>query len=124
MREFPYNVPFWSIVGVTMTSVAIVSRDRLLFEAGDGRKWDMTHEQDCCESCDIDDVVGDLADLVGSPIIMADESTNHENPKRERQESFTWTFYKLATAKGYVTIRWYGSSNGHYGESASFRQLA
>jgi hypothetical protein len=124
MREYPYSVPFDSIVGVTMSSVTQTSSDRMLLEATDGRQWDMIHEQDCCESCSIEDIVGDLGDLVGSPIVMADESTNHDNPKGEYEESFTWTFYKLATAKGYVTIRWYGSSNGYYGETATFRRLA
>lgn len=33
------------------------------------------------------------------------------------------TFYRIATAKGQVVIRFYGSSNGYYSESVSFAQL-
>jgi len=77
------------------------------------------------------DIVGDLQDLIGSPLLMAEEveNTPNENPDgvvipEDYQDSFTWTFYKMATVKGYVTISWYGASNGYYNESVSFRKLA
>ena len=72
------------------------------------------------------DIAGDLNDLIGTPLLLVEEVTNeNENPDGveapEYQESFTWTFYKLATIKGSVTLSWYGESNGYYNESVSFR---
>lgn len=102
-----------------MRSVTKQNSDSIRFESATGEFFVMMHDQDCCESVYIDDVVGDLQDLVGAPILMADESTNHDNPKYPEEDSFTWTFFRFATVKGYATVRWYGSSNGYYGESAS-----
>lgn len=34
-----------------------------------------------------------------------------------------WTFYKFASAKGYVTVRWYGESNGYYSTSVYFEEV-
>lgn len=99
--------------------------DELIFTTNRGLRYRMYHEQDCCESVHIEDICGDLEDLIGSPILLADEVSNADEPQKADSwgDSFTWTFYKIATAKGSVTIRWYGESNGYYSESVNFVQL-
>lgn len=109
------------IKGVTLSKVTVV-RDSIQFTAEDGREWQMFHSQQCCEKVWIEDIVGRLEDLCGTPILMAEIAENRGNPKSPRTESCTWTFYKFATVKGYVTIRWYGESNGYYSERVTFRR--
>jgi hypothetical protein len=92
----------------------------LVFETTDGERYRMYHEQDCCESVSIESIVGDLQDLVGSEILIAEEVDGESPADFEAYESYTWTFYKFATRKGYVDIRWLGQSNGYYSESISF----
>ncbi len=130
------------LIGKTLTEIKN-NDNELIFIVDDGTQYKMYHSQDCCESVSIDDINGDLSDLVGNPIMLAEEVSNidFENAFRAKfkkvkgypwkeddegnsePESCTWTFYKLATVKGYVDIRWYGSSNGYYSESVSFIQV-
>jgi hypothetical protein len=78
-------------------------------------------------SVHLDDIAGQLRDLVGSPITMAEEvSSKDVNPDgldSKEAESFTWTFYKLATVRGYVTLRWFGESSGFYSERVDFGKV-
>lgn len=117
------------LVGLTMTKVESQG-DEVYLHTDSGRRFVMAHEQDCCESVGIESITGDLEDLVGSPILVAEESVSDDWPdgavrpwqSKEEPDSYTWTFYKLATIKGWVDIRWYGESNGYYSESVEIRE--
>ena len=108
------------MLGKTFVQVSgAVGNFDLLFETANGERFMFSHQQDCCERVDINDIVGDLQDLVGEPLLLAEE-VQGETPVdfNEREyESVTWTFYKFATRKGYVDVRWLGESNGYYSES-------
>lgn len=103
-----------------------VSEDKefILFKFENDENYLMYHEQDCCEWVSIDEIHGDLHNLIGSKIIMAEE-VEGDTPTFDDTyvESYTWTFYKLATVKGYVTIRWFGESNGYYSETVDIAKV-
>jgi hypothetical protein len=107
--------------GKTFTRVS-EDGEMLIFE-NEQERYIFYHSQDCCESVYIESVVGDLDDLVGVPLLHSEEvSSDDEGPLSEWTDSYTWTFYKFATIKGYVDVRWYGSSNGYYSESVNLRK--
>lgn len=118
------------LLGKTITHIsgAEEGSDEMIITISDGRVYKYYHRQACCESVSINDICGDIKDLLGSPLTMAEEITHEQfNPPevkiQEFQDSFTWTFYKFATIKGYVTIRWYGASNGYYSEKVSLERI-
>ena len=109
------------MIGKTMASVEQQKNDggdSLVFTCDDGTTYLFEHDQDCCESVRIEDIAGDLEDLVGSPLVQSEGVTSSDADKPDEwSDSWTWTFFKFATAKGYVTVRWLGESNGYYSES-------
>ena len=104
----------------------IHDNDTLSFIDENGKGYCFYHCQNCCEGVSIEDIVGDLSDLEGSPIIRAEERTESGDVKNDDGWDYgteTWTFYEFATNKGSVTVRWYGSSNGYYSESVDFTKV-
>lgn len=114
------------LVGKTFVKVEQKNRgghyenEGILFHQEDGSYYVMTHEQDCCEHVYLEDMEGELSYLENTPILVAEE-VNGETPdfpeNEYEPESYTWTFYKIASIKGHVDFRWFGSSNGYYSES-------
>ena len=119
------KVAFADLVGKTFVSIK-PGDDVIEIVCADGAIYVMHHDQECCEHVRVESIVGDLADLVGTPILVAEEASNRTHPEDYKTddnygESFTWTFYKLATVKGWVDIRWLGESNGYYGETVELK---
>ena len=121
MIDHIYNVNEFlnSIVGKTILDIrgAHSGSDHISFLFSDGSRMKMYHSQSCCECVDVDDICGDIDDLKNSPLLGAEmvKSCNF-GPRDSYDSSYTWTFYKFRTQKGYVDIRWYGCSNGYYSE--------
>lgn len=163
--------------GVLLPTPLVEDTMELMFSNGTTLRF--YHDQDCCESVGINDIIGDLGDLIGLPLTQFEAVSNHgtdngsldddeddiidveeavdsvfaigsaalddgetiepeivttevstevKSPQSEfpgalndHEDSWTWTFYKLATNKGSVTVRWYGSSNGYYSESVDIK---
>lgn len=110
--------------GQTLAKIERRGDDEVLFETVDGVHFRMWHSQDCCETVVLQEVIGNLDDLIGAPIAEAEEASgSNDGTVPSGSESYTWTFYKLGTAKGHVTLRWLGESNGYYSESVEFDKL-
>lgn len=112
--------------------------DELVFVFNSGEIICFNHQQDCCESVYIESINGNLSDLLNSPLTLSRSASSKRSDESEfnsflmendikiadlnstnADDSETWTFYTFATIKGYVDLRWYGTSNGYYSEEVS-----
>ena len=104
------------MIGKTFIAVNIsYYREVMQFVDSDGEMY--TFYPICDSNVSIEDITGELTDLIGSPMLMAEYVENETDTSSGNEK---WTFYKFATLKGYVTIRWYGSSNGWYSTSVQY----
>lgn len=106
------------LLNEVIVDIKIVGIEAIYFYCESGKIYKMFHIQSCSEAVYIEDICGDILKHIGHKIVMAEEVSNMSS---DEYNSYTWTFYKLATDNGaYTTIRWCGNSNGYYSESVDF----
>ena len=141
------EVEFSDLLGKTIVAIyANVGNDIVYFVTETMVSYCMYHRQSCCERVSLEDIIGDFEDILDQPILLAEcVSSNDYKELPDMAESkrdsdamisktkkvinedcipcYQWTFYKLATNKGFVTMRWFGGSNGCYAMDASLYRM-
>lgn len=119
---------FEDLVGKTLVEVVLEHNNEVMwFRCSDGSVYKMYHEQDCCESVYVEDITEGWSEVLNNNALVVDAYESYKVGGSEEAgyyESQTWTFYRLITNKGYVIIRWLGTSNGYYSESVDFVQVS
>lgn len=115
---------FSDLVGKTLISIdgCRAGSDTITFTCSDGTVYRQLQD-DYLGDVFVESVNGDTQNIIGRKIVIAEEKSNVDAPPRKGSESYTWTFYTIATVKGYLDIRWYGESNGYYSETADFEEV-
>ena len=111
---------FENLTGATLVFMELQKGDGgdvLVLKDKNGNRYEMYHNQDCCESVWLEDQCGSWQDILYSPILSA------HVVESEQERGCTWTFYTLVTIHGSMTLRWIGESNGYYSESVSFYKV-
>ncbi len=106
-------------VPVAVYQTKIEHDDGLKFEFDDGTCCIFYHDNICCESVWIEEIIGDLEDLIGNPLLVAEERYKDNDGLADCENFQGWTFYTFRNIKGTVDVRFYGASNGNYGVKVS-----
>ena len=115
------KIPFSSLIGKLVHEIKQTD-EKLIFITDTGI-YHLYHDQDCCESVFLEDICGDLQDLIGHRICKAEEATSTAAKARNRDNGAMWTFYLLSSDKGGVTLRWHGESNGYYSVAVNLWEI-
>lgn len=124
MEAYDWQVPLSELVGKTIVRLEQVNDwSELRFFCSDGTVYALFHIRECCETVYLEDVNGELSWLLDTPILMADEAEEETGTEEEYGTRYRWTFYRFATRKGYVDLRFLGLSNGYYSEKMDFIRI-
>lgn len=94
--------------------------DEIFLYCNDGKIYQMYHDQESSESVYIEDIEGDISNLIDTDILDVEVVAK---PKKQSYGTATSTSYKFITKKGSVTIKWIGTSNGKHSESVALRKF-
>jgi hypothetical protein len=93
--------------------------DKVIFIFANGCFFTIAHEQEVTEDVTLVDMNGDLDDFIFYPLLLCETRTsNVPEEQLTRDSSETWTFHTLRCLGGSLDLRWFGSSNGYYSETA------
>ena len=111
--------------GQTITKIEKRKDDELYISTKEGNHYKMYHEQDCCESVRLYEMVGEIENILNSPITLAEEDSSEPKDWKvgEWSESYSFSTYYLETVKGRLEIYFLGESNGYYSESMNFYKV-
>lgn len=120
---------FEDLLGKTIIDIEKDKENSFLrFKTSDNKIYEMSR-LDEYGSVEIEDIVGDLNDLINTPILLAEVVYSQDNPQHSKTykdinecNEILWTYYKLATIKGYVDIRWFGD-NYYYSNICNFFEV-
>jgi hypothetical protein len=92
-------------IGRTLTSITCEPGGKeMFFKFDDGHDYKMYHPQFLCETVFLHGFVGDLNNLIGTPIISAEKMDTDDI---HREDSVHPVFsYRLRTAMGAVDFNW------------------
>lgn len=81
----------------------------VIFQLSNGKKLCMSDFGEIRSSVYIEEIYGDIDDIIDSEILLAECVTQSD------KKYTLWTFYKLSTINGSITLRWCGEAdNGYY----------
>ncbi len=119
--EFYEEFKFEDLKGKTLVKIEQDTADWLYLTDSEGNKYRMYPDNDVW----LEDVCGEFKDILNQEILLAEcvEEYSTDNNDDDYDECQQWTFYKLSTLKGSITLRWFGSSNGYYSIDVDFGRL-